>query len=270
MAHSTRSGFRRVDHKMTTLFAVFALLLSILACAVNLPGNDPPADATSVARSVESTINAETVATMQAEQTLTAGMPIAAPTQDPGVSETLQAQQATLDAQATSLVPQETQVVPTEGSLATLPPIPGASLEPTSITDWKMYFWVPLNSGCKLPEAPCWKLADDWKKAQTSTGEGIFISKVPVLIDPAWEKPYLVFWNKYLLRQTGTVEIQVNGDWIMVKNLGYSRSDWRQEAIDLQPYKGKEMIVRFISQIGYYQQSSWFVQDVKIVPNYKP
>ena len=62
----TASGFRLLDLKLTSLLAVFALLLSILACAVNLPGNDPPADATSVARSVKSTINAETVATMQA------------------------------------------------------------------------------------------------------------------------------------------------------------------------------------------------------------
>ncbi len=56
----------------------------------------------------------------------------------------------------------------------------------------------------------------------------------------------------------------------MVKNLGNLRSEWVQESIDLQPYKGKQMIVRFLSEIGYYQQSTWFVQDVKIVPNFKP
>jgi len=269
MDQQKRSRFGLFGLKASITLALLALFFSSLACAIELPGNTSPANATDIARSVESTLNAETVATMQAQQTLDASMPVVVPTEDPGVSETLQAQQATLDAQATSLSPQATQVVATEISLATLPPGPGGAPEVTAITAWKMYFWVPLNSGCKLSGIPCWKLADDWKTAQTSSGEGVLTSKEPIMIESSWERPYLVFWYKCLLRRAGEIDIQVDGDWIMVKNLGNLRSEWVQESIDLQPYKGKQMIVRFLSEIGYYQQSTWFVQDVKIVPNFK-
>ena len=95
-------------------------------------------------------------------------------------------------------------------------------------------------------------------------------SKEPVMIETAWEKPYLVFWNKRLLRRSGAVEIQVDGTWITVMNVNQTNTNWRHEEIDLQPYKGQQMIVRFRSEIGYYQQSNWFIQDVKIIPNFKP
>ncbi len=95
-------------------------------------------------------------------------------------------------------------------------------------------------------------------------------SKEPVLISPDWPKPYLVFWDKHVIRRTGYVEIQVDGQWVMVKDIGDTRSEWVPVTIDLTPYKGKQMIVRFVSEIGYYQQSTWFVQDVKVIPDFKP
>lgn len=270
MARNNGFSFMHLDLRMTMASVVLALLLSILACSINLPGKIPPQNSTDVARSVESTINAEAVGTMQAQQTLDASAPVATQTEDPGVHATLQSQQTTLDAQATSLLPPVTQPAATETALATLPPTSGAPLESVPITEWKMYFWVPLSSGCKLSNTPCWKLADDWKTAQTSSGDGTITSKVPVLIESAWDRPYLVFWNKRQLRRTGAVEIQVDGQWIAVRNVGDTKSEWVQEAIDLQPYKGKQLIVRFMSEIGYYQQSTWFIQDVKIIPNFKP
>jgi hypothetical protein len=272
MARNKRGNIKHLGLKLTVRLVGSALLFSIFACSINLPGNFPKQDPTTVARSVESTINAETVATMQVQQTLdaSASVAVATATEDPGVNATIQAQQATLDAQATSLVPQVTQPPATEISLATSTPGSGAPQNPASLTDFKMYFWVPLSSGCKLADLPCWKLADDWKTAQSSSGDGVLTSKQALLIDPAWEKPYLVFWDKRVLRRTGAVEIQVDGVWITVKNVGQTHSEWTQQAIDLQPYKGKQMIVRFISEIGFAQQSTWFIQDVKIVPNYKP
>jgi hypothetical protein len=270
MARNKRIGFKHLGLRLTMTLVALTLLFSILACSINLPGNTPPQNSTDVVRSVESTINAETVATMQAKQTLDVSAPVVVATEDPGVSATIQAQQATLDAQATSLLTQVTQPAATEISLTTSTPASGAPLDSASITEWNMYFWVPLTSGCKLPDIPCWKLADDWKKAQSSSGDGVLTSKEPVLIDTAWERPYLVYWNKRLLRRTGAVDIQVDGMWITVRNVGDTRSEWAQEAVDLQPYKGKQLIVRFMSEIGYYQQSTWFIQDVKIVPNFKP
>jgi hypothetical protein len=270
MAQNKLNGRTQQGLRLTMTLIALALFISILACSTNLSGNAPPQNSTDVARSVESTINAETVATMQAQETLDAKGIVATKTEDPGVSATIQAQQATLDARATSLIPQVTQPPATEISLASVTPTLRTLLESVSITQWNMYFWVPLSSGCKVINIPCWKLADDWNKAQSSSGDGVMTSKEPVLIDPAWERPFLVFWNKRLLRRTGAVDIQVDGEWIGVKNLSDTKSEWAQEAIDLQPYKGKQLIVRFLSEIGYYQQSTWFIQDVKIVPNFKP
>ncbi len=270
MVRNKRDGLKHLGLRLTITLVILTLLFSILACAINLPGNAPRQNPTDVARSVESTINAETVATMQAQQTLETSAPVVVATEDPGVSATIQAQQATLDAQAISLLPQATQPAITETSPATLPSGPGGALGPVSIADWKMYFWVPLSSGCKLADIPCWKLADDWKTAQTSSGDGVLTSKQAVLIDPAWERPFLVFWDKRQLRRTGAIEIQVNGQWITVMDVNGTKTEWRQEAIDLQPYKGKQMIVRFISEIGSAQQSTWFIQDVQIIPNFKP
>jgi hypothetical protein len=271
MVRNKLIGDKRLGLRLTMTWVALSLLFSILACAINLPGTTPPKNSTDVARSVEATVNAETVATLQSQETQIASGIVPTQSEDPGVSATIQSQQATMDAQATSLLPPATQPPETEIPLvASSVPTSGASLDPVSITDWKMYFWVPLTSGCKVLNLPCWKLADDWKTAQTSSGDGVLTSKAPVLIDAAWERPYLVFWNKRQLRRTGAIELQVDGDWIGVKNLNQTRTEWVQEAIDLQPYKGKQMIVRFLAQIGYAQQSTWFIQDVKIVPNYKP
>jgi hypothetical protein len=270
MIRNIPDGYRHPDLRLVMMLVALALTSSILACSTNLPGSTPPRNSTDVARNVESTINAETVATLGAQETQNTSGIVATPSSDPGVSATIQAQQATMDAQATSLSAQVTQPAATEILLASATLPSGAPPDSVSLIDWKMYFWVPLSSGCKLINIPCWKLADDWKTAQTSSGDGALTSKESVLIDPAWERPYLVFWDKRQLRRTGAIEIQVDGKWITVRNVGNTRSEWAQEAIDLQPYKGKQLIVRFISEIGYYQQSTWFIQDVKIDPNFKP
>jgi hypothetical protein len=270
MARIKHEGGRRLGLNSTMVLPALVLLFSILACSIALPENTPLRNSTEVARSVEATINAETVATLQLQETQNASEVVISQTEDPGINATIQSQQATLDAQATSLLLDATQPPATEVVLATSAPTSPASPDSLPILDWKMYFWVPLTSGCKLPDLPCWKLADDWKKAQGTSGVGVMTSKEALMIEPAWEKPYLVFWDKRQLRRTGAVEIQVDGTWITVMNVGHTNTDWRRQEIDLQPYKGKQMIVRFMSEIGYYQQSSWFVQDVKIIPDFKP
>jgi hypothetical protein len=270
MARNKLDGNKRLSLRLTMTLVALALSFSILACSTNLPGITAPNNPTDVARNVEATINAETVATLQAQETQVASGIKTTQTEDPAVNTTIQAQQVTLDAQATGMLPQVTQPPATEVPLATVAPTSATSPASLSITDWKMYFWVPLTSGCKVLNIPCWKLADDWKTAQTSSGDGVLTSKVSVLIDPAWERPYLVFWDKRQLRRTGAVEIQVDGEWIGVMNVNQTRAEWTQQTIDLQPYKGKQLTVRFMAEIGYYQQSTWFIQDVKIVPNFKP
>ena len=107
----------RYEHKglkSTMTLAALALFLSILACSTSLPGNPPPKNSTDVALSVEATINAETVGTLQAQETQIASGIVPTQSEDPGVSATIQSQQATMDAQATSLLPQATQPPATE------------------------------------------------------------------------------------------------------------------------------------------------------------
>jgi len=57
---------------------------------------------------------------------------------------------------------------------------------------------------------PLLEIGDDGKSPNFD-GKA-YSSASPVLIDPAGKNLSRIL-NKYLLRQTGTVEIQVNGDW---------------------------------------------------------
>ena len=77
-------------------------------------------------------------------------------------------------------------------------------------------------------------------------------SKEPVMIDSAWERPYLVYWNKRQLRRTGAIEIQVDGKWIGVKNLrpnsfrldpGSNRSSTVQRQADDRPLHRRDRLL---------------------------
>jgi hypothetical protein len=241
----------------------------ISSCSLNMPTVDASKKQTDVARSVESTLNAEKVATYQAQQTLDAAQPVATQPASPNTGATIQAQQATLDAQASSQAPQETQpvaagITPTTESVELL--------EPIQITDWKMSFWVSLPNGCR-EGAPCWKTDDDYDKHMGSPL--VLTSKQSLLIDPNWPKPYLVFWNNRDNSYPATVELIVDNKQVILKTYVQGKSDWQLEAIDLSRFKGQEIYVQFAvsgKQTGLWggkgPGSRWFVEDVRIFPNY--
>jgi len=255
------------------------VLLTLLACA--LTGGlfaDESMEETSLAIDVQATLNAEagsTLAaqksTMSAQETSLAGQP----TSDQG--GTVQAQQATLNAQETGQAQTQTKAAlePKTTTVEISPTSPSASTpESIAITDFSMSYFAPLSSGCKFPDKPCWKANDDYKK-HLGVSPLSLTSKEPILVDPNWPSPYLSFWHDHRLEFQASVDLRVNTDWIKVKDFSKSLGGgWDRVFINLREFKGKDIIVRFISEgtwgIGGVPRSQWFIQNVEILPNYLP
>ena len=248
-----------------------SLIMVIPSCASNPPSVDPSNRQTDVARHVEATLNAEKVATYVAQQTLDAGQPIATQPGSLNTNATIQAQQSTLDARSTAQSPQDTQPAPidTPQVAPTLPP--ASSFDPIQILDWTMTFWVSLPGGCKEHNA-CWRTNDDYKKHLGLTPM-ILTSSQSYLIDPNWQRPYLVFWNKRRISYPATIELIVDGTPIIVKQYERGQTEWLSEAIDLGAYKGKEISFRFTVGgkwgSGRVPGSEWYLENVQLIPSYK-
>jgi hypothetical protein len=265
--------YRSLNGFQLTILLLVCLSLSMVfpSCASNTPLVDPSTRQTDVARHVEATLNAEKVATYIAQQTLDAGQPIATQPTGLNTNATIQAQQATLDARSTAQSPQETQPAPADTPQVT-PTLPlASSSDPIQILDWKMTFWVSLPGGCKGHNA-CWRTNDDYKKHLGLTPM-ILTSTQSYLIDPNWQRPYLVFWNKRDISYPATVELIVDGRPMIVKQYERGQTDWLSEAIDLSPYKGKEISFRFSVGgkwgSGRVPGSEWYLENVQLIPSYK-
>jgi hypothetical protein len=256
------------------LLILVGLAILFSSCTFNVPAVDPSKRQTDVARSVESTLNAEKIATYQAQQTLDAGQPIATQPDNPNTNATIQAQQATLDSQSTSLSPQVNQPAPSDTPQVAPTLVPSGSLDPIQILDWKMSFWVSLPNGCK-GDTPCWRTNDDYNK-HLGISPLVLTSKQGYLVDPNWPKPYLVFWHKLENANPVTVEVIIDGTPIAVRQYPKGRKDWVGDAVDLSSFKGKEIVVRFVAtgksglNWGGNPGTNWFVENIQILPNYKP
>jgi hypothetical protein len=71
------------------------------------------------------------------------------------------------------------------------------------------------------------------------------------------------------------VELIVDNKQVILKTYVQGKSDWQLEAIDLSRFKGQEIYVQFAvsgKQTGLWggkgPGSRWFVEDVRIFPNY--
>lgn len=239
------------------------------SCTFNAPAVDPSKRQTDVARSVESTLNAEKVATFQAQKTLDAGQPAATQPEGPNTNETIQAQQVTLDAQSTSLAPQVTQPAPTNTPQVAPTLATESSLIPIQILEWKMFFWFSLPNGCR-GDAPCWRTNDDYNKHLGQSPMEL-TSKQSYLIDPNWPKPYLVFWDRLKNTSPASIEVISDGTPILIKEYPKGQKEWSSEAIGLSPFKGKEIFIRF-TVTGQWGSgtpgSDWYLENIQIIPNY--
>ena len=258
---------------MILLPFLISLTMIVSSCSFNVPAVDPSKRQTDVARSVELTLNAEKVATYQVQQTLDAGQPIATQPDSPDTNATIQAQQATLDAQSTSLSPQVTQPpLPSDTPQSAPTLAPAGSLDPIQILDWKMAFWVSLPNGCR-GDAPCWRTNDDYKK-HLGLSPMVLSSLQSYLIDPSWPKPYLAYVTKWKISNPATVELIIDGTPIIVKQYPKGQSEWTNDGIDLSNYKGKEIFIRFAVNgkwgSGGIPGSEWYLENIQIIPSYKP
>lgn len=259
-----RSLFRSASAQRIAIL-VFLLFMT-LACA--LPGtSNLDLQATNVALGVQaSQIAAQATELEQQKQALafTPTQPLE-PTAD--LAQTEQAVQATNQSlEQTRNAPPVASETPAPVASATSPAPPPA----TSINDWKGQYWVILNSGCEIKDAPCWKLFDDYK---TTQGQAVayLTSEQPVLIAENWPRPYLVFLNKRALRYEAKITLVVDGTPVDVKIVPRGTvQTWVEEAIDLAAYRGKNVLVQFSCPVGMPNINSWFIQNVQIAADYEP
>ncbi|MDI6696212.1 MAG: hypothetical protein QME21_14290 [Anaerolineales bacterium] len=248
------------------LYLLLPLILAAMACQFPGIGGNTSLQQTNVALGIQQTMNAINDATLQAQLTQVVAANPTVPQQNV---------QATLDAQATAIALDFTRTAApaaTDTLTQTNSPTPTieVALDEIPIVEWKMFFWVTLNSGCYVDGAGCWRMNDDYRK-NANREDVTLVSKNPVRIDPAWPRPYLVFWHKYDFEKSARIDLLVNNNWITIKNFreNEATSRWIQEAFSLESYKGKEISVRFLAT-SYPLASQWYVNDVRIVPNYTP
>ena len=246
------------------LVLLLPLLLAALACNFTPVAEDPgPIDETDVAHSVQTTIDAQQTSAAQVEQTV-AAFPLTPPPQ-----------QDMPEPSATLAPSQEPTTAPTEvPPSATLPP-PTATAAPTqsgpiTLLDWKMVFWVQLNSGCKVAGTPCWRTNDNFN-LHIGIAEVSLNGQDLVFIDPAWPRPFLVYWNRRNLNAPARLEIEADGNWIKARDINRD-APWMQEYVDLKAFVGQSIRVRFSVDGAWgsgVSGSDWYIQEVQIVPDFK-
>jgi hypothetical protein len=252
--------FRNPDVRFTfyiLLFIGVSALLSAGCRASLLPGAATPNE-TEIGRAVEATLEAERTQIRSTEEAeVVKNTPEALAATDTAIPTT-----ATTQAPATP--------APTETSASTTPSAPSpASQEAIEIDDWKALYWVQLYSGCTSSETKCWKLNDDFK---TTMGQNVayLTSKQEVLIETGWAKPALVYMNKRDLKFEAKITLIVDGKPIDVQVIPIGKIyDWEEEAIDLSSYQGKSVMVQFSCPVGMKFVNSWFIHNVRIVPDYQ-
>jgi hypothetical protein len=261
-------------------FAILLTLLPFVLVTLSCTPTDktPALEDTQAALDIQSTLNAEKELTLQAQQTESAAQATKLLQQD-SVQATVQAQQATMDVQNTSIA--QTAAVPveqpTEASVQ-----PAATDTPTSLSspsgavkleDWKMTRFMPVNSGCYLPDALCWKSDDKYPFDQIGAIDPALTLREGILIDSSWPKPYLVFWQDYDFVREAQISVQVDSKWQAINVFKTGKKSWHQLAVDLSRFKGQTIIIR-LSAGGMSswtdKKNVWFVQDLQIVPNYTP
>jgi serine/threonine protein kinase len=181
---------------------------------------------------------------------------------------------------ATALPPTSTATsVPstaTATSAATPLPSPTStqSLAPILLTEWSLTNFYKISSGCYISTAACWISQD--QGANTSME---MISSKAIYIDTTWSSPFLVFWNRYDIKKTAFLSIQVDSKWQKLKVYSTGSTNWHQAFIDLHEYKGKNISLQFSLQGSKSSEtqfssglsaSTWFLQALQIVPNYSP
>ncbi len=252
-------------------FLLFCLLLfSLTACGLLPQGaQSPGSKETEISLAVQATSLAEKEAMLIAQQTQVQAAAQAQPPTQPPVPT---------DPPAPTIPPTDVPAdtpIPVEPS-PTQPPIeetPTADVGEGGIVldDWKMNkFLVMKADQCYNALLICW--------GAESTPPLSLSSTQPVLIDANWPNPYLVFYQKFNFKEAwngtaaGYINAQVNGRWKLLKAYESVSAEWYLEKISLKDFSGSEIIIGFYSELSGTKWGSpkWYIQDVRIFPDYVP
>lgn len=277
---NNRIRIKKQDQKSVRAFFLLLLLFILPALNCSLPFTpDNSFQETQSALNIQQTSAAEAAATNAAQELkIAATSTYLAEQQQQFAENTVQAQQATISALETAALLKQTKQAekPTETpqAAASLAPLPtstptGAALEEIVLIDWKMSRFLKLNSGCHLTNQPCWKGNDD---VLSESIDLVLATRESVKIDDSWPNPALLFWQMYDLPRPARLDINADGKWSNMANFS-NRKSWHQYVIDLTDFKGKEITIQFMANgrhAWYQPRIEWFIQDIKIVPNYTP
>ena len=84
--------------------------------------------------------------------------------------------------------------------------------------------------------------------------------------------PQLSFYHKYAFEQSndhGLIEISTNqgSSYSLIYSItGFSGSNWKYESIDLTPYLGQAIVLRFrvVSNTAGVQSDGWHIDDIRV------
>lgn len=245
------------------LILISPIVISALTCS--LPVQDQSLKETSIAQYIQATLNAEKVMTLEAQHTQSSiSNPTSTQSIGTSIDSTIRAQEATLNAHNTALA--HSQTPGSEGQVTSTTQTPYSStVTPDSIkiTEWKMQSWVPLSSGCRLTDEPC------WKSVPVADLDEILTSKNSVYIDPNWQNPCLSFWHQSVKRGSDNKFVAeilagLNGKYVIIKNLDTFVESWKRDYADLEMFDGKDITFHFVRYPG---TTSWYVQEVEVLAN---
>lgn len=163
----------------------------------------------------------------------------------------------------------EEVIVPTETAV----PAPAGM----SLMDWTLWGWTSSTSpmACQDSNSACWMLTN-YREASS------LVCAETISLNAAWSNPSLVFQTRYSIKDSkafGFVEIQVVGEsiWNRVYTLKGSRDYWHEVTIDLTPFNGKAINLRFATKPFFnviqgaeatkmvYNKQTWIIQNINIV-----
>jgi hypothetical protein len=262
----------RIFSKRTSILMLVVLLI-LLALACDNPIASQSSKETKVVESVQLTLLSDKVSTVEAQQTSMAKTNTGKATEGetspttevPPTPEATSNNQQPTTLTATSVPPSQT-------------PVPSAT--PVTIRQWKNAYIIQTSNGCHSATS-CWVGASDGYSHDI-----ILLADETVFVDPNWDNPYLVFWHTYKVgdKLSASVAIRVDGSWVQLVSYRPGFQDWEQVALDLNPYKGKDITLRFsakdgaaidIYRSGWHDQapgpiSKWSLEEIQIIPDYQP
>jgi hypothetical protein len=259
------------------IIALFVLSFLLAGCAPATPApTSPPQFApTAISASAQPTLAPTQTAAPKPTSTLTATLP---PTQTPSPSPT---------------------------STPTTAPTP-TPLPVILLTDWRVGNFIEIPEGCLFEQTNCWQtvVSEARLKLNGKTGghnhgatkrpfsqssQSSLTSRSSLLVDPAWNNPYLVYW--YDNQINGDIYIAAKVDeeaqaamWETLANHSFTgqslvNKNWKIDTLDLTKYRGQKIFISFNadiilppSQNGHLPGAinKWHLQKILILPDYHP